>query len=91
MRVDADQWRALRQTVALQQILPGKLHPTVCNRLLNRHPAARREVQRGKVELLELFVIEQRVKQRVDASHRGKRIFRQLFHQPRNIARVSDE
>ena len=91
MRVNADQRRALRQAIALQQILAGKLHPALGHRLLNRHTAARREVQRGEVQLLELFVIKQRVKQGIYPGHGGERVFCQLFHQPRYITRVSNQ
>ena len=48
-------------------------------------------MQGGEVELLKLFVIEQRVKQGVDPGHRGEGIFRQLFDQAWNIARVGDQ
>ena len=91
MRVHADQRRALGQTVAFKQILSGQFHPTFCNRVLYRHTAASRKVQRREVQLLEFFVVQQGVKQGVNAGHRSKRIFRQLFHHARNVARVSDE
>ena len=91
MRVDADQRGALRQTIAFQQILSGEFYPALGNRLLNRHPAARRKMQRGEIELLELFIVKQRVKQGVHAGHGGERVFRQLFNQPRNVARVGDQ
>ena len=61
------------------------------HRLLNRHAAARREMERGEVQLLELFVIKQRVKQGIYPGHGGERVFCQLFHQPRNITRVSNQ
>ncbi len=91
VRVHAHQRGALGQAIALQQILPGKFDPTLGHRLLHRHPTARRQMQGGEVELLELFVIQQRVKQGVHPGHGGERIFRQLFDQPRNIARVGDQ
>ena len=89
--VHADQRSTFRQPIAFQQILAGELHPALGDRLLNRHAAARREMQRGEIQLLELFVIKQRVKQGVHPRHGGERIFRQLFHQARDIARVGDE
>ena len=46
MRVDADQRCAFRQAITFQQILPGEFHPALGDRLLNRHTASRREVQR---------------------------------------------
>ncbi len=44
-----------------------------------------------KSSVLELFVVQQRVEQGIYPGHGGERIFCQLFHQPRNIARVGDQ
>ncbi|CCK02935.1 hypothetical protein BN129_1519 [Cronobacter sakazakii 701] len=91
VRVNAHQRRAFGKPVAFQQELAGEFFPALRDRLMHRHPAARRKVQRGEIELMEIFVIQQRVKQRVHAGHRGKRIFAKLFDQPRNIARVGNQ
>ncbi len=91
VRVHAHQRGALGQAIALQQILAGELHPAFRHRLLHWHPAARRQMQSREIKLLELFVVQQGVEQRVYPRHGGKRIFRQLFHQARNVARVGDQ
>jgi hypothetical protein len=44
-----------------------------------------------KIKFVKIVVVQQCVKQGVYPGHCGKRIFRQLFHQPRNVARVSNE
>ncbi|MNO08766.1 hypothetical protein D3C81_2315960 [compost metagenome] len=48
-------------------------------------------MQRREIQLLEVFVIQQGVEQRIDAGHGGKRVFRQLFYQTRDITWVSDQ
>lgn len=48
-------------------------------------------MQRGEIKLLELFVVQQGVEQGIDPGHGGKRILRQLLHQPGDIARVGDQ
>ncbi|MNG90989.1 hypothetical protein D3C79_498960 [compost metagenome] len=40
---------------------------------------------------MEIFIIEQRIKQRIDAADGSEWVFGQLFHQPRNIARVGNQ
>ena len=48
-------------------------------------------MQRGEIKLLELFVVQQGVEQGIDPGHGGKRILRQLLHQPGDIAWVGDQ
>ena len=91
VRVNADQRGTLCQAVALQQILPGQFYPALGHRLLHRHPTAGGQMQRGEIKLLELFVVQQGVEQGVDPGHGGKRILRQLLHQPGDIAWVGDQ
>ena len=89
--VHADQRRALRQAIALQQILTGELNPPLGHHLLHRHSAAGGKMQRREIELLKLFVVKQGVEQRIDPGHCGERVFCQLFDQPRDITRVGNQ
>ncbi len=91
VRVNADQRGTLCQAVALQQILPGQFYPALGHRLLHRHPTAGGQMQRGEIKLLELFVVQQGVEQGIDPGHGGKRILRQLLHQPGDIAVMDEE
>ena len=76
IRVNADQRRALGQAITFQQILSSQFNPTFCHHLLNRHPTACGKMQTGEIQLLELFIVQQRIEQGVNTSDSGKRIFR---------------
>ncbi|MCY1300583.1 hypothetical protein D9M70_501550 [compost metagenome] len=90
-RVDRDRGRGLGKPVGLRQRAAGYGLPAVGHRALHRHAAAHCEAQPGKIQAREVRMVEQGVKERVDAGEGRKRHLAHFFDQPGDVARIDDE
>ena len=83
--------RGLRQAVAFDDRLAGRLHPRLGDGFLHGHAAGDRAFQSAPVERLEIGMMQQRIVQRVHRRERVHLVFGDLLDQPGNVARIGNE
>ncbi|MNQ82611.1 hypothetical protein D3C85_976650 [compost metagenome] len=69
----------------------GNLGPTLGSGQLQGHAAGQGDLQRGKVELLEVLVVAQGNEQGVEADEAAELVARQILDHARQVARVGDQ
>ena len=89
--IGADDGRGLGQPVALDDGAVGEFLPLARHRLLRRHSARDREVQPGKVHVLDLRMVGERIIKGVHQNSAGEGRALQGLHEAVDIARIGDQ